>query len=85
MEKHIKFTDHSLQRIAKRGTSKEEVIDAILTGLREPAKGNKLICRLNVPFNKIWIDTIYSIKQVAPVIVEEDTEIIVITVYTFYF
>ena len=27
----------------------------------------------------------YPIKQVAPVIKEEDDEIIVITVYTFYF
>jgi hypothetical protein len=38
-----------------------------------------------LPYNKIWIDTVYPIKQVAPVIVEEEKEIIVITVYTYYF
>jgi len=41
--------------------------------------------RLNLPYNKIWIDTIYPIKQVAPVVVENEDELIVITVYTFYF
>jgi hypothetical protein len=27
----------------------------------------------------------YAIKQVAPVVVEEQNEIVVVTVYTFYF
>lgn len=85
MEKKIRFTLHSLQRIVKRGTSEQEVIEAILTGYREPAKDNKIMCRLNIPYNDIWIDTLYPIKQVAPIIVEKETEIVVITVYTFYF
>jgi hypothetical protein len=85
IEKQIRFTAHSLQRIAKRGTSEQEVIEAIFSGYREPAKDNKIMCRLNLPYNEIWIDTFYPIKQVAPVIVEEETEIVVITVYTFYF
>lgn len=85
MEKHIRFTLHSLQRIAKRGTSEQEVIEAILNGIREPAKDNKIMCRLNIPYNDYWIETLYPIKQVAPVIVEEEREIVVITVYTFYF
>jgi hypothetical protein len=85
MEKPIKFTKHSLARIGKRGTTQEEVIDAIRFGIKEQAKENKLMCRLNLPYNKIWIDAVYPIKQVAPIIVEEETEIIVITVYTYYF
>jgi hypothetical protein len=43
------------------------------------------MCRLNFPYNQIWIDTNYTIKQVAPVFVEEENEIIVITVYTYFF
>ena len=85
MQKQVKFTTHSLDRISKRGTSKEEIIQAILNGKREPAKDNKIICRLNFPYNQIWIDTNYTIKQVAPVFVEEENEIIVITVYTYFF
>jgi len=85
MEKKIIFTNHALVRITKRGTNKEEVIEAIEFGKREQAKDNKIMCRLNLPYNKIWLDTSYPIKQVVPVIVEEGDEIIVITVYTFYF
>lgn len=81
----IKFTKHALKRIEKRGTSKEEVIEAIETGNREPAQENKIMCKLNLPYNSIWMESFYPIKQVAPVIVEEGDEIIVITVYTFYF
>jgi hypothetical protein len=36
-------------------------------------------------FNRKWQGKHYAIKQVAPVIKEELDEIIVITVYTFYF
>ena len=57
----------------------------ILLLTREQLKDNKIMCRLNLPYNNIWLDTSYPIKQVAPVIVEEGDEIIVITVYTFYF
>ncbi|MBM2815853.1 MAG: hypothetical protein HW421_2615 [Ignavibacteria bacterium] len=85
MDKTIIFTNHALTRIAKRGTTQEEVAETIELGKRETAKENKLMCRLNFPYNKIWIDTSYPIKQVAPIIVEEGDEIIVITVYTFYF
>jgi len=41
--------------------------------------------RLNLPFNKEWDGRHYNIQQVAPVVDEEPTRIVVITVYTFYF
>lgn len=43
------------------------------------------MCRYNFVFDRRWQRKYYPIKQVAPVIKEEDDEIIVITVYTFYF
>ena len=36
-------------------------------------------------FNRFWHGKNYLIKQVAPVIMDEANEIVVITVYTFYF
>lgn len=39
----------------------------------------------NFEYNSAWQNRHYAIKQVAPVIVEEAEEIVVITVYTFYF
>jgi hypothetical protein len=43
------------------------------------------MCRLNFQYNKLWRGRRYAIKQVAPVIVEKQNEIIVVTVYTFFF
>jgi hypothetical protein len=40
---------------------------------------------MNFAFGQTWQGRSYAIKQVAPVIKEEATEIVVITVYTFYF
>jgi hypothetical protein len=54
-------------------------------GLREPAKRGRLMFRLNFQYAERWQDKFYAIKQVAPVVVEEQNEIVVITVYTFYF
>ncbi len=47
MDKKIVFTNHALKRIEKRGTNKDEVIEAIEFGKREQAKGNKIMCRPN--------------------------------------
>lgn len=41
--------------------------------------------RYNFPFGSTWQDKYYAVKQVAPVVKEEHGEVVVITVYTFYF
>lgn len=82
--KNIRFTRHALLRCPQRGKNQEEVREAVQTGSRESAKEDRLICRKNFEYNADWQGTFYRIKQVAPVIVETDTEIVVITVYTFY-
>lgn len=41
--------------------------------------------RLNFQFQAEWQGTFYAIKQVAPVVVEAQNELVVVTVYTFYF
>ncbi len=43
------------------------------------------MCRYNFLFNRKWQSKHYAVKQVAPIIKEESNEIVVITVYTFYF
>ncbi len=43
------------------------------------------MCRLNLEFKREWDGVYYPIQQVAPVIVEEDEQIVVVTVYTFHF
>ncbi len=67
------------------GATHDEVIETIRSGSRETAKHGRELCRENFQFNADWNGRRYAIKQVAPVIKEEANEIVVITVYTFYF
>lgn len=83
--KPVRLTRHAREQSAERGASEAEVLQAIEQGSRERAKRSRQLCRLNFSFGQTWHGNSYAIKQVAPVIKEEATEIVVITVYTFYF
>jgi len=81
----VRFTKHALIQCVERGATHEEVCEAIRIGVYEDTKNNRKICKANFNYNSTWHDHYYSIKQVAPVIVEEKDEIVVVTVYTYYF
>lgn len=85
MMKPIVFTHHARQRMKDRGTDEERVIEAIRGGEQEPTCSGRVMCRLNLEFKRKWDEVYHPIQQVAPVIVEEDARIVVITVYTYYF
>jgi DNA topoisomerase VI subunit B len=85
IEKQIRFSRHALDRLADRGATEEEVRQAVREGAREPAKLGRHLCRLNLQFDSTWQGKEYEIKQVAPVVAETPDEIIVVTVYTFYY
>jgi len=83
--KPVRLTTHGRLQCAERGTSQLEVEQAVREGTREPAKRGRVLCRFNLTFNSSWQGNHYAVKQVAPVITEEADEIVVITVYVFYF
>lgn len=83
--KPIRLTQHAIDQCKERGTNEIAVRQAIEQGSREPAKKGRELCRFNFPFGRSWQGNDYPIKQVAPVIKEEADEIVVITVYTFFF
>lgn len=83
--KRIRLTMHAQEQAAERGANMAEVKEAIRKGSREPAKHGREMCRYNFMFDRQWQGRHYPIKQVAPVIKDETNEIVVITVYTFYF
>jgi hypothetical protein len=85
MTKPIRLTKHAQEQCIERGTTEAEVKIAVEQGLHEPAKMDRKLCRYNFAFGHKWQDNFYAIKQVTPVIKEESDEIVVITVYTFYF
>jgi hypothetical protein len=83
--KPIRLSVHAREQCIERGAAEEEVKYAVAHGEREAAKRGRVLCRYNFAYARTWQGTTYAIKQVAPVIVEESGEIVVITVYTFYF
>ena len=85
MSKPIRLSEHAKLQCEIRGTNEDEVKEAIQCGGREAAKLNRILCRLNFEFESEWEGKHYAVKQVSPVIVEESSEIVVITVYTYYF
>jgi hypothetical protein len=83
--KPIRLTLHAKEQCEERGATEAEVKQAIERGLREPAKRGRFMCRLNFQYNAEWQGKFYAIKQVAPIVAEAQNEIVVVTVYTFYF
>jgi len=83
--KPIRLTRHAKEQAIDRGVSEEEIIIAIRQGSRESAKLGRSLCRYNFSFDAEWAGHHYAIKQVAPVIKDEPDEIVVITVYSFFF
>lgn len=83
--KVIVFSQHALDQLNDRGASQEEVKLAIRDGEEIPAKKGRKAFRKNFHFGSKWKDKHYKVKQVMPIVVEEDEEIVVVTVYVFYF
>ena len=85
VEQTIILSDHALRQMQERGVSRDEVEDAIRMGERIPAKRGRLSFRRNFKFNRCWGGKHYAIKQVVPIVVKAETDMIVVTVYAFYF
>jgi hypothetical protein len=71
--------------MVERGATEDEVKEAIGRGVCEPAKRGRLMYRLNFQYDAEWQGKFYAIKQVAPVVAEEEERLVVVTVYTFFF
>jgi len=83
--KPIRLSAHAQGYVNQRGFTVAEVEDAIRTSPWQPADLGRLKCRKDFPFGREWNGKVYATKQVRPVFVEESTEIVVVTVYTYYF
>jgi hypothetical protein len=84
-EKPIRLSGHARQQLVRRGASQEEIFQVIRLAEWQPAELGRLECRMDFPYGKEWNGKVYRTKQVRPIFVEEAEEIIVVTVYTYYF
>lgn len=83
--KPIKLSAHAAMQSHSRGTTEKEIREAIKTSKWEKSELNKLECRKDFAFNKVWNNKSYKTKQVKPIFVEEEKQIVVVTVYVYYF
>ena len=83
--KRIVFSSHAREQLVLRGATEADAETAILEGERLPAERDRTAFRKNFPFLSDWKDRYYEVKQVMPVVVEEEDAIVVVTVYVFYF
>ena len=71
--------------MTRRGFTVVEVEEAIRTMPWQPTEFERLECRKDFAYDKEWNGKLYTTKQVRPIFVEEASEIVVVTVYTYYF
>jgi|GEM_PF-2772284 len=82
----VKFSNHSIIQMLARGTNEKEVIETIKSGNWLPARDNKYHCIKTFlfdnisPINKLF----YKFKTIDTIFVNENSEIIVVTVKVFY-
>lgn len=83
--KRIRLSGHAKEQLYFRGTTEEEITETIRTTPWQSAELGRLECRKDFIFENEWNKKYYKIKQVRPIFAEEEMEIVVITVYTYFF
>ena len=83
--KPIRLSTHAMSYFDRRGFTRQEVEEAIRTCQWEEAELGRLKVRKEFPFAEEWNGQRYATKQVRPIFVDEAKEIVVVTVYTYYY
>lgn len=81
----IRLTFHALGYTQRRGFTPDEVENAIKSEKWQNSEKGRLECSQNIPYGREWNGKHYTLKQIRPIFVVESDEIIVVTVYTYYF
>lgn len=84
-DKPIKCSRHALDNMRDRGTTVEEVEQAIMSGECSPAKKGRLSFRKNFNYTGTWKGKEYQIKQVMPIVAEEPDKFVVVTGHVYFF
>jgi hypothetical protein len=83
--KPIRLSGHAKEQLVYRGVTEEEVVETISSSTWQPAELGRWECRKDFSYEKEWNKKYYKTKQVKPIFVEEEKEIVVITVYSYFF
>ena len=83
--KPIRLSAHARENMRSRGTIEREVVEAIRTAPWARAELGRLECRKDFSYGQYWNNRFYITKQVRPIFVNEAHEIVIVTVYVYYF
>lgn len=83
--KPIRLSAHAQEQAQHRGATAAEIVEAIREGQWSTAAFERLQAEKQFPFNEEWNRNHYDFKKVRPIFVEEPNEIVVVTVYVYYF
>ena len=83
--KPIRLSVHAMGYIARRGFTVAEVEEAIRACPWQPKEMGRMECRKDFQFDQTWNGKRFATKQVRPIFVEEAVEIVVVTVYTYFY
>jgi hypothetical protein len=83
--KPIRLSNHARGYLARRGFTEAEVAETIRLSLWRFSRQGRWEASREFAYNGDWNGTYYAIKRVRLIFVEEATEIVVVTVYTYFF
>ena len=83
--KPIRLSGHAREQCVFRGTAEEEIVQAIRTTPWMMVRAGRFDCRMDLVYEAEWNGKFYATKQIRPIFVEEASEIVVITVYVYYY
>lgn len=83
--KPIRLSGHARESAQRRGSTDREISEAIQTAPGEKGERGRQECRKDFAYGREWNGKVYATKQVRPIFVEEAEEILVVTVYVYYF
>lgn len=84
MPKPIRLSKHAYGYTLSRGFSVAEVQEAIRSSPWKAIGSGQYQCHKEFLFQQEWNGKMFSTKQIIPIFWEQDTEILVITVYVQY-
>ena len=84
-DKPIRLSAHARDQLTHRGVLESEIVQCIRTAEWERAAGGRLECHAEYAYNASWNGAHYATKRVRPIFVEEASEIVVVTVYAYYY
>ena len=83
--KPIRLSAHARDQLRRRGGMEQEVVEAICSSPWETLELGRCACSKNFSYSNEWNGKVYETKQVRPIFVDEPNEIVVVTVYTYFF